>query len=179
MEERRRQKLKIQNEQEKKQDQADQTKPGAPDEEDLEMEGDASYPGVTTGKTRFDQLIKTMIARIELNNTLAPRQEYGRHQTKAMAKKNKKTAKQNEQTNDQDKSKKKVFNDRFYDLDDDFIDDGDIQEADYGAALAAGGFNLNEDLYFDEADGTSTILNPDQTDRRGFEEGDEEMLDEE
>jgi hypothetical protein len=36
------------------------------------MEDEASYPGVFSGKHRFDQLIKTMIARIEYNNTLAP-----------------------------------------------------------------------------------------------------------
>lgn len=36
------------------------------------MDEDGSHPEVMTGKTRFDQLIKTMIARIEFNNTLAP-----------------------------------------------------------------------------------------------------------
>jgi len=61
-----------------------------PDGEDLSgMENDESYPGQMNGKYRFDQLIKTMIARIEYNNTLAPVQEYGRHQTKAMKKKKK------------------------------------------------------------------------------------------
>ena len=37
----------------------------------------------TSGKNRFDTLIKSLIARIEFNNTLAPIQEYGRHQKKA------------------------------------------------------------------------------------------------
>lgn len=43
------------------------------DGEDLSgMDDDGSYPGAMNGKYRFDQLIKTMIARIEYNNTLAP-----------------------------------------------------------------------------------------------------------
>lgn len=42
------------------------------DGEDLSaMDEDQSHPGMN-GKHRFDQLIKTMIARIEYNNTLAP-----------------------------------------------------------------------------------------------------------
>ena len=53
------------------------------------MDNDESYPGALNGKCRFDQLIKTMIARIEFNNTLAPVQEYGRHQTRAVQKKKK------------------------------------------------------------------------------------------
>jgi hypothetical protein len=36
------------------------------------MEEDNSYPGMMSGKYRFDTLIKTMIARLEYNNTLAP-----------------------------------------------------------------------------------------------------------
>ena len=43
------------------------------DGEDLAGDDDeASYPGAMKSKYRFDQLIKTMIARIEYNNTLAP-----------------------------------------------------------------------------------------------------------
>jgi hypothetical protein len=37
----------------------------------------------TAGKNRFDNLIKSLIARIEFNNTLAPIQDYGRHHKKA------------------------------------------------------------------------------------------------
>jgi hypothetical protein len=37
----------------------------------------------TSGKNRFDTLLKSLIARIEFNNTLAPIQEYGRHHQKA------------------------------------------------------------------------------------------------
>jgi hypothetical protein len=37
------------------------------------------------GKNRFDTLLKSLIARIEFNNTLAPITEYGRHNKKAAA----------------------------------------------------------------------------------------------
>lgn len=62
------------------------------DGEDLSaMDDEASNRGqeaiMTSGKHRFDTLIKTMIARIEYNNTLAPVQEYGRHQMQAKKKK--------------------------------------------------------------------------------------------
>ena len=47
-------------------------------------------PGGDGAKSyRFDTLIKTMIARIEYNHTLAPVQEYGRHMQKAAKKKKK------------------------------------------------------------------------------------------
>ena len=111
-------------------------------------------------------MIKTMIARIELNNTLAPVQEYGRHQSRAAAKKQKKAPKLDPKAGDD--KKRKNYNDRFYDLDDDFIDDDDIQEVDYGAALAGGGFN--DDLYgnFDEADMGSNMINADSLSAGGF-----------
>ena len=69
---------------EKKKDPKEPNAP-QPDGEDLSaLDEDASYQGaggmMTSGKHRFDTLIKTMIARIEYNNTLAPVQEYGRHQ---------------------------------------------------------------------------------------------------
>ena len=35
------------------------------------------------GGHRFDHLIKSMLARLELHNSLAPIQQYGRHQKKA------------------------------------------------------------------------------------------------
>ena len=48
-------------------------KPPVDGGEDLSvMEDDPSYPGAMNSKYRFDTLIKTMIARIEYNNTLAP-----------------------------------------------------------------------------------------------------------
>ena len=110
------------------------------DGEDLsEMEKDDSYPGVMSGKHRFDNLIKTMIARIEYNNTLAPVQDYGRHQTRALKKK-KKVKQENEEAEgveDPTKAKGKRardFDDKFYDLDDEFIDDGDMEDG-YGNGL--------------------------------------------
>lgn len=83
------------------------------DGEDL-MDEDNSHPGIMNGKHRYDNLIKTMIARIEYNNTLAPVQEYGRHQTKALKKKNKNKP----VTEENEKKSRKDFDDRFYDLDD-------------------------------------------------------------
>ena len=35
------------------------------------------------GGHRFENMIKSMLARLELNNSLAPIQEYGRHQKRA------------------------------------------------------------------------------------------------
>ena len=54
-----------------------------PDGEDLSaLEDDTSQNQLAGGKHRYDTLIKTMIARLEYNNTLAPVQEYGRHMNK-------------------------------------------------------------------------------------------------
>lgn len=103
------------------------------------MEDEASYPGAMNSKYRFDQLIKTMIARIEYNNTLAPVQEYGRHQTRALKNKKKKAGGNAQAANGQEddaegKKNKKDYDDRFYDLDDNFIDDEDMED-DYGRGL--------------------------------------------
>ena len=47
-------------------------------------DGESGGSGLQTqGRNRFDNLIKSLIARIEFTNTLAPIQEYGRHQKKA------------------------------------------------------------------------------------------------
>ena len=94
--------------------------------EDLSGDNDDSYPGALNGKYRFDQLIKTMIARIEYNNTLAPVQEYGRHQTKALKKRKGKSLESLDVPSAAKKGGKKDYDDRFYDLDDNFIDDGDM-----------------------------------------------------
>lgn len=86
-----------------------------------------------------------MIARIEFNNTLAPVQEYGRHQTRALKKKKGKgkgAVEEKEEEGPKGKNKKD-FDDRFYDLDDNFIDDGDMEDG-YGAGLegmGGGGFD--------------------------------------
>ena len=80
------------------------------------------------GKNRFDVLLKSLIARIEFNNTLAPIQEYGRHQVKAanIKKKNKKKPEPTSETSEIPGAK---FDENYYDLDDEFIDDGDLDMA--------------------------------------------------
>ena len=64
-----------------------------------------------------------MIARIEMTNTLAPVRAYGKHQgakTKGLESGKSKNRKDSEP------------DDRYYDLDDDFIDDADIPEDELG-----------------------------------------------
>ena len=48
---------------------------------------DESSVAPMSGKNRFDNLLKSLIARIEFNNTLAPITDYGRHQKRAANKK--------------------------------------------------------------------------------------------
>ena len=84
-----------------------------------------------------------MLARLELNNSLAPIQEYGRHQKRAQKIKKKELnvkkkamegdGEQENTTADAASGEKpataKDFqDDKFYDLDDDWIDDGDIDD---------------------------------------------------
>lgn len=94
----------------------------------------------TSGKNRFDVLLKSLIARIEFNNTLAPIQEYGRHQKKAAAVINKKKQKKktpaaagdpNEQSEAPQSDLGAKIDENYYDLDDDFIDDGDLDNFDH------------------------------------------------
>lgn len=49
------------------------------------------------GGHRFENLIKSMLARIEIKGNLAPIQEYGRHQTAAAKKKKDNLKKQNKE----------------------------------------------------------------------------------
>ena len=136
------------------------------------MDDDASYQGaggmMTSGKHRFDTLIKTMIARIEYNNTLAPVQEYGRHQLQANKKKKKgkgatqgdENSKAMEENEDGDKSQKlgkgnSHYDDRYYDLDDGFIDDGDLEDSCYNNGMMGmgnNGFGDEFDGYHDNDD---------------------------
>lgn len=70
-----------------------------------------------------------MLARLEIYNSLAPIQDYGRHQTKAQRKQKKKEKEvtmQVEGSENKDKADKEQLDDKFYDLDDEFIDDGDL-----------------------------------------------------
>ena len=56
-------------------------------EENIEDEddGESSFPndrsteGVGRGQNKFQDMLKSMIARIEFSNALAPISEYGRH----------------------------------------------------------------------------------------------------
>jgi len=108
----------------------------------------------TSGKKTYDMLLKSLIARIEFNNCLAPIQEYGRHQKKGAGKR-KKLKKQGEG------EELVKYDDNFYDLDDEFIDDGDLE------------FNheemVSEYMY-------SQSVEPDNQD--DFEEDEEEAADE-
>lgn len=59
-----------------------------------------------TGVHRYDNMIKSMIARLEVTNSLAPVQDIGRHQkAREMA------------------SQNGYQEEKYFDLDDDFIDD--------------------------------------------------------
>lgn len=77
-----------------------------------------------------------MVARLELYNTLAPIQEYGRHQTMAT---NKKKSKVPIPTQQAEEAGKPNFNEQFYDLDDAFIDD------DFGGEVDEMGADLHAD----------------------------------
>ena len=123
------------------------------DGEDLAGEDD---PHEKEGAHRFGDLIKSMLARLELNNSLAPIQEYGRHQKKANNKR-KQAEKKKAPVDSADPSEHKdpetlpelqqpqtagtvipekgpmQYDDKFYDLDDDFICD---DELDVGEEIA-------------------------------------------
>ena len=59
----------------------------APAAGDLELEDNADDANqCDAGQFRFENVLKSMVARLELYNGLAPIQEYARHQTKATKK---------------------------------------------------------------------------------------------
>lgn len=53
---------------------------------DLELEDCDDTNQCDVGQFRFENVLKSMVARLELYNNLAPIQEYARHQTKASKK---------------------------------------------------------------------------------------------
>ena len=57
------------------------------DDDDLEALDDPSEPSQNASRFRYDNVLKSMVARLELYGGLAPIQEYGRHQTQANRKK--------------------------------------------------------------------------------------------
>jgi hypothetical protein len=89
-----------------------------------------------------------MLARIEIKGNLAPIQEYGRHQT-AAAKKRKDNKNKNKEAGEgeagqaeQPEKDHANYDDKYYDLDDGFIDDGEIVEDDGFADLNEGASNF-------------------------------------
>jgi hypothetical protein len=58
------------------------------EDEDLSHENHAFAPA--SGKHKFDMMLKSMLARLEFTNSLAPIEDYGRHQTRMTHKKKKK-----------------------------------------------------------------------------------------
>lgn len=121
----------------------------AMDGEDISGPEDFSEGTGNIGGHRFGNLIKSMLARLELNNSLAPIQEYGRHQKIANKKKKDNNAKKKAADGEgngsgQDNATtadhgahppiltggEKAYDDKFYDLDDDWIDDDNVEIAD-------------------------------------------------
>lgn len=68
--------------------------------EDLADDEEHSEAFSNVGGHRFENLIKSMLARIEIKGNLAPIQEYGRHQTVAAKKKKDNQKKQNKEAAD-------------------------------------------------------------------------------
>lgn len=90
-----------------------------------------------------------MLARIEIKGNLAPIQEYGRHQTAAAKKrkdnqknKNKEQAEAEVVLAEQAEKDHAMYDDKYYDLDDGFIDDNEIVEDDGFAELGEGASNF-------------------------------------
>ena len=87
------------------------------DGSDLEGLDEPSYNENGANRFKFENVIKSMVARLELQNGLAPVQEYGRHFAQANKKK------KNQKPAEDDSEIGNNFNDQYYDLDDGFIDD--------------------------------------------------------
>ena len=87
------------------------------DGSDLEGLDEPSYNENGANRFKFENVIKSMVARLELQNGLAPVQEYGRHFAQANKKK------KNQKPSEDDSEIGNNFNDQYYDLDDGFIDD--------------------------------------------------------
>ena len=134
------------------------------DGEDISGADEPSCDQSNAGGHRFENMIKSMLARLELNNSLAPIQEYGRHQKRAAKVKKKGEAIKKKAAEGEgedlatadvasgEKPTTKDFqDDKYYDLDDDWIDDGeiDIQE-DLGEELHLG---ENSSHFFSEQPG--------------------------
>lgn len=122
-------------------------KPVNLDEENISGPEDQSEASGVGDGHRFENLIKSMLARLELNNSLAPIQQYGRHQRKAANNRKKNLQQQtkkkapageggednqttadggaNGASGDKGDKKEMQYDDKFYDLDDGWICDED------------------------------------------------------
>ena len=84
------------------------------------------------GINRFANMMKCMTSRIEMFNKLGRIQDIGRHQQRGDKKKQK-------NKKGEDEGSEGHMDDKFYNLDDDFIDDGDLEgidEDDEGSLFA-------------------------------------------
>ena len=83
------------------------------------------------GRHKYTSLLKSLIQRIEFHNVLAPKHHYGRHRQKGLKKKKKNTIK-GKSTNEEgavgDEGSEYVVDENYYDLDDGWIDDGDLED---------------------------------------------------
>lgn len=104
--------------------------------EEKEHESDEDLGEEEYLNNRHGSIIQSLLQRIEANGQLEPVNNYGRHQGKNVKrKKKKKDESANPQAN-ANTEKDKAFDEDFYDLDDDFIDDGDV---DYIEDMQKGG----------------------------------------
>lgn len=119
-------------------------------ESDLEAMDESEVGGGVDGRFRFENVVKSMVARLELYNGLAPKQEYGRHLAHLNVKKKKDANKI------QEDSEINNLNDQFYDLDDNFIDDGEIE-----SDMQDEGYTelLNEESGIDKTSDTRNLVN--------------------
>ena len=92
---------------------------------DDDLEGIDEPSEYYAGRFKFENVLKSMVARLEMDNCLAPIQEYGRHQSQAIKKRKPKESNGVPAAQDQEMAQGKdtQFNDQYYDLDDGFIDD--------------------------------------------------------
>jgi len=126
---------------------ADGAKPVNLDEENISGPEDFSEASNVGGGHRFENLIKSMLARLELQNSLAPIQQYGRHQRRALNRRKVQNQTKKKPANEADDAQttadggaagnsaekpEAMFDDKFYDLDDGWICDDDVGLNDEG-----------------------------------------------
>jgi len=90
------------------------------------LDDDSEAVQDTRGKHKFNNLLKDLMQRIEFGGGLAPVEDYGRHMQKMLKKKRKKAAASGAEGGDVEMQNEQVQDENYYDLDDNFIDDGEI-----------------------------------------------------